>query len=173
MKRLTAFHLTYGIILAIATLLYIAAEFLLAARTSNPILGTFTYLFAIVVPITILTIALKQRIFLTGALTFLQSVKSGFLISLISGTITGIGTALIVYFSPTLISDYFTFVVVKMQEAGESQQAIDNAVSNLTNLYTPSTQGVMMFISSITGGTAISAIIGLILRRKKMKPTKA
>lgn len=160
----------YGLTLGLASMIWIGLEFFIANELHMPQLGDYTGYVAVVIPATLMFLgvrALKRE--QKGSLKLMEAVRLGFFSGVFAGALSGTFLLLYLYLNPDVISGYLTYVAESMQEAGNDQAAIDEALADLTGLYSPPIQAGLMFVGTLTVTTLMSGIVGIALRTKTAK----
>lgn len=162
-------ELTYGLIMGLATMLWIGLEFFIATELNMPQLGSFTGFFALIIPLIVIYLALKKKKARNGSLKFLHAVRSGLIIGVVAGVLGALFLLAYLYLNPDIMSGYFAYVAETMQEAGEDQQVINEALDDLATLYNPPIQALLMLAGTTVSGMIIGGLYGAILRTRHKK----
>ena len=159
----------YGLITGGGIALWVLGEFVLGLHTVRLDLGEYSGYLSIIVPIIVFYFALKEKKDkeLNGMLSIKQALKSGFLISLVAGTVI----ALFFYVYPTFINPQWMqlgleFERNKMIASGVPLEQVLAQIDDLQALYTVPVQMGAAFVGTILQGVIISLAMALVLRKK-------
>lgn len=157
----------YGLIMGLALMIWIGLEFFFAKELKMPRLSDASSLLIFLVPMIAVYLALREKKRAAGNnLSYIEAIRCGLLIGLVSGLLASIFLVAYLYANPQIISGYVTYISEMMREAGQNEEAINDAITNLTGLYSPPMQGFFMLVGSMAITLIFSSIFGFFLKTK-------
>ncbi len=166
-------EIKYGLYTGIGVCMWTMVEHFLGFKSTTMQIGQFTRVFVILLPIVMIVLGIREKrnIDFRGRLEFVDGVKSGFLISVISGLITAL--FLVIYGSfinPEYLDLLIMFEKSKMIGQGIPENEIGPKIDAMRTMNTLPIQPLFMFLGSVFSGLAISIIGSAALKKKSPAP---
>ncbi len=164
-------ELVSGALIAGATAVWIAGEYVLASLLQRPELGSITGIIAIIIPILGLWFGIHRKKSHAKSFPYSRAVGTGMLISLIAAVLNA--TFIFVFLSalPNVNDGYFASMEQSLASQGYDAEQIALQLSVLKNIYSPQNQALQMFLGTIVGGAILTLIIALFIRTRPIKRT--
>ena len=157
----------YGLIIGIASILWVIGEYFIASTIGRPDLGNITSILSILIPLLGLIFALrKKRQDLGEVISLKQLVKSGTLTMLIAGIITGLFIFIALTISPDLMETYYSYLATTLPEQGLTPEEVQSQIDLYRQYGSAPYQAFFFITGSVISGILLSFIIGLFLRKK-------
>ena len=156
-------EIKWGLIISTMIFLWVLMEFLLGFHTTRIELHPIITWFSLCIPIIGLIVALKEKREkdLGGTMSYIQALKSGFLISLVCGIMNIVWQG--IYW--TLVNPGYgeTLVQHAREKLGEEAAKDAEQYANMNSYM------VQSFVGALIGGLIISAIVGIFVKRGASK----
>ena len=158
----------YGVLFAGIVVVYVLLEHLLGLNTTRHDIGQYTRYAGVLVPVLGVFFGIRAKRKELGAeLTFLQGVKTGFLIAVIQTTITTFWF----WFYSTVINPQFldtmlAFERTQMLAEGKPDVAINSELQHMRSFFRVPRFQIFQEIFGIAYGVIIAVIVSFFMRTK-------